>query len=218
MPSASVCVRSTGGGSPRIRASIDGHISVCTPITRMPGLWCLAHSAMPAHRPPPPIGTTSVSICGKSSSISIAAVAAIPLTFGAGKLIDVVAKGVDAFGKIGQLGQIPSGAIRTFADTIQLTLNTFSQTVVSWDKGAMSAASQFTKKAGDVIDIMSKGVDFFVKLDALRSVPDAQIRNFVRMLATAMNALIEISTDGAVPRTIWYPSDDIDATSDEGDA
>lgn len=112
----------------------------------------------------------------------------------ASKLVDLVAKGVDAFGKLGQLGQIPSGAIKTFADTIQLTLNTFSQTVVSWDKGAMSAASQFTRKAGDVIDIMSKGVDFFMKLDALRSVPDAQIRNFARMLATAMNALIEIST------------------------
>jgi len=112
----------------------------------------------------------------------------------AGKLIDVVAKGVDAFGKIGQLGTIPESAIRTFADTIQLTLNTFSQTVVQWDKASMSAASQFTKKAGDVIEIMSKGIEFFTKLDALRSVPDAQIRNFATMLATAMTALIEIST------------------------
>ena len=34
----------------------------------------------------------------------------------------------------------------------------------------------------------------------------------------ALAALIELSTDGAVPRTIWYPSDDADATSDEGDA
>ena len=55
------------------------------------------------------------------------------------------------------------------------------------------------------------GVD---RVHLMRMISGERVKRVNRALA----ALIELSTDGAVPRTIWYPSDDIDATSDEGDA
>src|SRR5918995_1012529 len=62
-----------GAGAPgrpaRLRY-IEGHAVACTPTISTSGLSALAAIAMPAIRPPPPIGTTRTSRSGSSVSIS----------------------------------------------------------------------------------------------------------------------------------------------------
>jgi TP901 family phage tail tape measure protein len=112
----------------------------------------------------------------------------------ASKLIDVVSKGVDAFGKLSQLGTIPAGAVARFADSIMGALTVFSSMTQTWDKASMSAASQFTKKAGDVVDMLAKGVDFLLKLQTLQAIPGQAIHNFVNALDLTMREIVTIST------------------------
>jgi len=112
----------------------------------------------------------------------------------ASKLIDVVSRGVDAFGKLSQLGTIPQGAVQRFADSIMGALTVFSAMTQTWDKASMSAASQFTKKAGDVVDMLAKGVDFLLKLQTLQAIPAQAIHAFVSALDLTMRELVAIST------------------------
>ena len=73
MPSAMVCVANCGV-VPASAACIAGKARVCTPIRPIEGLMPHAAIAMPASKPPPPIGTQRQSMSGWSSSISSATV------------------------------------------------------------------------------------------------------------------------------------------------
>ena len=104
----------------------------------------------------------------------------------ASSMFDVVSKGVEAFGKLTQLGNIPQSAIANFGDAIMRTLTEFSARVGQWDKAAMSAASQFTYKAGQVVDFLAKGVELLNGIaalavpsrDAIRAFADALVRAY----------------------------------------
>jgi len=112
----------------------------------------------------------------------------------ASKVIDIVDRGVGAFGKIGQLGRVPTNGIKVFADSIMAALQTFGTIVDHWNKAAMSAASQFTRKAGDVVDMLTKGVDFLLKLGQLGTIPRQQIGIFVASIREVMTLLVAAST------------------------
>jgi TP901 family phage tail tape measure protein len=112
----------------------------------------------------------------------------------ASKLVDVVSKGVDAFGKLQQLGTIPMSSIQQFADMLFGALTIFGDITTQWDRGMMSAASQFTDKANQVVETMTKGVDFLLKLQGLGPIPVATIHGFAENLNLAMLDIVRIST------------------------
>lgn len=109
-------------------------------------------------------------------------------------LVDLVSKGVDAFGKLRGLGTISTGAIHQFADTLQSAMTAFGEMTLRWDKAMMSAASQFTRKSGDVIDLMSKGVEMLGKLKDFEEVPADVFRSFSTALEAAILEIVRIST------------------------
>ncbi len=112
----------------------------------------------------------------------------------ASSMFDVVAKGVEAFGKLTQLGNVPQSAILNFSDAIQRTLTEFSNRVGQWDKAAMSAASQFTYKAGQVVDFLAKGVDLLVGIASMAVPTQGAIRAFADALAMVMSEIVRVST------------------------
>ena len=112
----------------------------------------------------------------------------------ANSMFDVVNKGVEAFGKLTQLGTIPQSAIANFGDAIMRTLAEFSQRVGQWDKAAMSAASQFTFKAGQVVDFLAKGVELLNGIAALAVPSQDAIRAFADSLAMVMSEIVRVST------------------------
>ena len=112
----------------------------------------------------------------------------------ANSMFDVVNKGVEAFGKLTQLGTIPQSAIANFGDAIMRTLTEFSQRVGQWDKAAMSAASQFTYKAGQVVDFLAKGVELLNGIAALAVPSQDAIRAFADSLAMVMSEIVRVST------------------------
>ena len=112
----------------------------------------------------------------------------------ASSMFEVVNKGVEAFGKLTQLGSIPQSAITNFSDAIQRTLTEFSQRVGQWDKAAMSAASQFTFKAGQVVDFLAKGVELLNGIAALAVPSQNAIRAFADSLAMVMSEIVRVST------------------------
>ena len=112
----------------------------------------------------------------------------------AGKLFDVVSKGVGAFSELRQLGSVPMSAITQFADAIQFTLEDFSRRVGIWDKAAMSAASQFTFKAGQVVDFLAKGLDLLTGISNLTAPSSAAITQFADALSWTITEIVRIST------------------------
>jgi hypothetical protein len=112
----------------------------------------------------------------------------------AGKMVDMISKGVDAFGKLRDLGAVSFGAIQSFTKTIQDTMNLFGQMTSNWNRSMISAAGQFQAKAGGVVEFMSKGVEFLTKLQDFQGVPAAVIHTFADNLKQAVEELIRIST------------------------
>jgi hypothetical protein len=112
----------------------------------------------------------------------------------AGQMVDLVSKGVDAFGKLRDLGSISMGAISQFVQTLQDTMTLFGEMTLKWDRGMMSAAGQFTGKSEKVVDFLAKGVDFLLKLQTFQGVPQAIIHTFADNLSQAITELIRIST------------------------
>ena len=75
MPSAIVVIDVSGTGAPwRSDPGKAAAPSACTPITRTSGRAALMAMAMPASRPPPPVGTITVLTSGRCSRISSPAV------------------------------------------------------------------------------------------------------------------------------------------------
>ena len=112
----------------------------------------------------------------------------------ASKLVDVVSKGVDAFGKLRNLGTIPNSAIAAFSASLNLALQQFATMASTWDKAAISWASQFQAKAAQVVETLTKGVEFLIKLADLGPVaPDAAER-LAAGIAAAMRAIVAISS------------------------
>lgn len=109
-------------------------------------------------------------------------------------LVDLVSKGVDAFGKLRGLGTISLSSITQFASTLQSAMTAFGEMTLRWDKAMMSAASQFTRKSGDVIDLMSKGVEMLGKLKDFEAVPADVFRSFSTALEAAILEIVRIST------------------------
>lgn len=109
-------------------------------------------------------------------------------------LVDLVSKGVDAFGKLRSLGTISMSSITQFANTLQSAMTAFGEMTLRWDKAMMSAASQFTRKSGDVIDLMSKGVEMLSKLKDFEAVPADVFRSFSTALEAAILEIVRIST------------------------
>ena len=112
----------------------------------------------------------------------------------ANSMFDVVNKGVEAFGKLTQLGTIPQSAIANFGDAIMRTLTEFSTKVDQWDKAAMSAASQFTYKAGQVVDFLAKGVELLNGIATMAVPSQGAIRAFADSLAMVMSEIVRVST------------------------
>lgn len=112
----------------------------------------------------------------------------------ASRMIDVVSKGVDAFGKLRNLGTVPESAVRTFTDSLILTLNLFSSAAESWGSAAVSAASQLTAKAMEVVSFLSAGVDALAKLADLGDIPEQAIPTFVSAITSLMVQLAEATT------------------------
>jgi hypothetical protein len=112
----------------------------------------------------------------------------------AGQMVDLVSKGVDAFGKLRDLGSISMGAISQFVQTLQDTMTLFGEMTLKWDRGMMSAAGQFTGKSEKVVDFLAKGIDFLLKLQTFQGVPQAIIHTFADNLSQAITELIRIST------------------------
>ena len=109
------------------------------------------------------------------------------------KLVDVVSKGVDAFGKLRNLGTIPNSAIAAFSNSLNVALQQFATMASTWDKAAISWASQFQAKAAQVVETLTKGVEFLIKLADLGPVaPDAADR-LASGIAAAMRAIVAIS-------------------------
>ena len=52
----------------------------------------------------------------------------------AGKMVDLVSKGVDAFGKLRELGTVSFSSIAQFANTLQMAMNAFATMAMSWNK------------------------------------------------------------------------------------
>ena len=111
----------------------------------------------------------------------------------ASKLIDVVGKGVDAFGKLRNLGEIPTSAISQFSASINLALRQFADMAAGWDKAAVSWASQFTAKAVQVVDLLTKGVDFLAKVAELGPVAPDAISRFASLLQLALDQIVRIA-------------------------
>jgi phage-related protein len=109
------------------------------------------------------------------------------------KLLDVVTKGVEAFGKLTQLGSVPQSAITRFAEQMLAALTAFSTMAMQWDKAAMSAASQFTAKAGGVVELMAKGVDFLTKLAQLGPIAPRSFEAFQAGLAAAIRIVLDLA-------------------------
>jgi len=74
------------------------------------------------------------------------------------------------------------------------TLTEFSTKVDQWDKAAMSAASQFTFKAGQVVDFLAKGVELLNGIAALAVPSQNAIRAFADSLAMVMSEIVRVST------------------------
>lgn len=112
----------------------------------------------------------------------------------AGKLVDVVSKGVDAFGKLRTLGEIPNSAIASFSSSLNVALRSFADMAATWDKASISWASQFQAKAAQVVDTLAKGVDFLVKLRELGPVAPDAAQRLADGIDQAMRAIVAIST------------------------
>jgi TP901 family phage tail tape measure protein len=112
----------------------------------------------------------------------------------AGKLVDVITRGVDAFGKLRMMGTIPESSVAAFTNSLQTTMTAFGNMTLQWDKAMMSAASQFTYKSGQVVELMSKGVEFLTKLADLKDVPASAIAAFTQGLQLTIQGIISIST------------------------
>lgn len=112
----------------------------------------------------------------------------------ASSMFDVVSKGVEAFGKLTQLGTIPQSAILNFSDAIQRTLTEFAERQRVWDKAGMSAASQFTRKAGEVVEMLIKGVELLTGIANLATPSRAALSAFADAMGWVMTEIVRVST------------------------
>ena len=164
---------------------------------KLKGLLGTAQGAIDAHSPSrlfmKEVGVPIVDgiVAGISQASPKATTAILEL---AGKLVDVVGKGVDAFGKLRTLGEIPNSAIATFSASLNTALRAFADMAASWDKASISWASQFQAKAAQVVDTLAKGVDFLAKLRELGPVAPGAADTLAAGIDAAMRAIVAIST------------------------
>src|SRR5262249_7432421 len=110
------------------------------------------------------------------------------------KIVDLIAKGVDAFGKLQELGQVNFGAIQSFTQTLQDTMMLFGIMTTNWNRAMISAAGQFTGKSEKIVEFLAKGVEAMTKLQDYQAIPGATIRAFADNLSQTVTELIRIST------------------------
>jgi hypothetical protein len=97
--------------------------------------------------------------------------AAVEFSLGAGKVIEILGKGVDALAKLATFTQLPTGVAQAFAISILWVVKRIAE-VAGWiGADAVAAAARFAEGAGKVIGIIGAGIDGFVKLATFTQLP-----------------------------------------------
>jgi hypothetical protein len=117
---------------------------------------------------------------------------------GAGKVIGVVASGVDAFTKLNTLGDAVPGIFLKFASYVMVLVNRMGEAAAGINAGALTAAVAFAEGAGKVVGIIGGAVDGFTKLADFQGVPQAAFVAFANALDQAVTWIWNVSQDFTV--------------------
>jgi phage-related protein len=124
--------------------------------------------------------------------------AAVRFAEGAGKVIGVVASGVDAFTKLNTLGDAVPGIFLKFASYVMVLVNRMGEAAAGINAGALTAAVAFAEGAGKVVGIIGSAVDGFKKLADFQGVPQAAFVAFAYALDQAVTWIWNVSQDFTV--------------------
>lgn len=121
--------------------------------------------------------------------------AAATFTDAAGKVIDLISKGVDAFTKLGDYVKPAAGVTEQFAVSVWWTVQKIAE-VAGWiGAQGLAAAARFAESAGKVLDIISKGVDAFKKLGEFVSPSQESVWAFAHSVNNIVVAIWDTAND-----------------------
>ena len=109
----------------------------------------------------------------------------------AGKLLDTVTKGVDAFAKLRQMGEVPDSAINAFVSALTRVVQGFDAAMQSVGTKMLASAGEFAKGASGVVDLVAKAVDALGKLATFRAISESTIGAFADALMSTITHLVE---------------------------
>lgn len=112
--------------------------------------------------------------------------AAAEFSEGAGKILALIGDGVDAFGKLANLQELPSGIFLRFGNYLTYAVYRLSEAAKSFSADTVEAAVTFTEGAGKVLAVIGDGVDALNKLGELAQPTQGAFLNFANQVSYLM--------------------------------
>jgi hypothetical protein len=98
----------------------------------------------------------------------------------AGKAVDVLGTGAEAFTKLGDFEAPPATAVLAFRDSVTLVVKAFGEVAATMSEEFLTSVSTFSDTASKAVGLVGSGVDALAKLteQTFRAPAEADVRNF----------------------------------------
>lgn len=111
----------------------------------------------------------------------------------AGKVIGVIAAGVEGFIKLADFQGVPGAAIAAFTHALELTVQQIAWLSTQWAPTVVAAAGVFAQNAGQAVGLIGTGVDAFIKLADFEGVPAEALAAFTRSMLNVIQQMAWLS-------------------------
>jgi len=103
---------------------------------------------------------------------------ATQITGGAQKIVDLLAKGAEAFTKLREMGTIPAGAVQMFAAALGTVIQAIQVIALQQTGSGIVLAQSFSESAAKIVSIVGVGVDALAKLRNVVAPTEASVLAF----------------------------------------
>jgi len=127
-----------------------------------------------------------------------AVAAAAAFAESAGKVVGVIASGVDAFIKLIGFRGVPAVALTAFGESLRQAINLIGGMASQWSTEAIEKASAFADSVKSVVDLIGSGAKAFTDLSELGAVPTAAFQAFFSSMSQTLQAITALASQWSI--------------------